>query len=282
MADAPARRPRGRLGLGWRRPAGRRGGPPDFSFAPSSARGRRSSRLLGRARRFRLAARARGPHRLDAGRAPALRGPGWGQDPGHARGAAGRGRQGARPAGRQRPISDGRPGPGAALCLGGHRFDRHRHAPARRHPAGAGQPDPGRPGSRRAPLGGREAGQFREGAISPGPARPGWRWKPTAEVRKALEEGIALLQLGDPDPAVKIAAIDRLAELQAVGSLDNLQARGRRSGPAEAVAAAANRAIARPSTATSRRSISSEPFFAASARAPSCSSWRWAWPSPSA
>jgi urea transport system permease protein len=63
------------------------------------------------------------------------------------------------------------------------------------------------------------------------------------EVRKALQESIALLHLGDADPAGKIAAIDQLGRLQALGSIENLQRVAAAPGPPE-VAAAANRAIA--------------------------------------
>ena len=63
------------------------------------------------------------------------------------------------------------------------------------------------------------------------------------EVRRALEEGIALLQLGDADPAVRVAAIDRLAQLEAVGSLDQLKRAGAPPAP-PAVTAATARAIA--------------------------------------
>ncbi len=62
------------------------------------------------------------------------------------------------------------------------------------------------------------------------------------DVRKAIEESIALLQLGESDSAVKIAAINRLAQLKALGSVDSL----RRAGAAArdpAVADAAQRAI---------------------------------------
>jgi len=62
------------------------------------------------------------------------------------------------------------------------------------------------------------------------------------EVRKALEESLALLHLGDADPAGRIAAIDRLAQLQALGSIDNLRRVAAAPG-SPAVAAAADRAI---------------------------------------
>ncbi len=42
------------------------------------------------------------------------------------------------------------------------------------------------------------------------------------EVRKAIEEAIASLQLGDADPGVQITAVRKLATLNAIGSLDNL------------------------------------------------------------
>jgi urea transport system permease protein len=41
-------------------------------------------------------------------------------------------------------------------------------------------------------------------------------------VKKAIEEAIASLQLNDADPAVQIAAVRKLAGLDAMGSLDNL------------------------------------------------------------
>jgi urea transport system permease protein len=44
----------------------------------------------------------------------------------------------------------------------------------------------------------------------------------SGDVRKAIEEAIASLQLNDPDPAVQTAAVHRLAALQAMGSLDTL------------------------------------------------------------
>jgi urea transport system permease protein len=42
-------------------------------------------------------------------------------------------------------------------------------------------------------------------------------------VRRAIEEAVCLLQLADRDPAVETQAINRLAELKAIGSLDNLK-----------------------------------------------------------
>jgi urea transport system permease protein len=47
--------------------------------------------------------------------------------------------------------------------------------------------------------------------------------EPDAAVRKAIDESLALLQLGDADPAVQVAAIRRLAALQALGSVDALR-----------------------------------------------------------
>jgi urea transport system permease protein len=47
--------------------------------------------------------------------------------------------------------------------------------------------------------------------------------EPDAAVRKAIDESLALLQLGDADPAVQVAAIKRLAALQALGSVDALR-----------------------------------------------------------
>ena len=62
------------------------------------------------------------------------------------------------------------------------------------------------------------------------------------EVRRALEESIALLQLGETDPAVRIDAIDQLARLQALGSVERLQRVADAAGSPE-VTAAANRAV---------------------------------------
>jgi len=60
-----------------------------------------------------------------------------------------------------------------------------------------------------------------------------------AEVRKALSESIAMLQLGDADPKVRISAINRLGELQALGCIDMLN-RVEKGGPPEVTAAAEN------------------------------------------
>jgi urea transport system permease protein len=47
--------------------------------------------------------------------------------------------------------------------------------------------------------------------------------EPNAQVRKAIEEAIAVLQLGDSDPRVETAAVGKLAELRAIGCLDSLK-----------------------------------------------------------
>ena len=44
-----------------------------------------------------------------------------------------------------------------------------------------------------------------------------------AGVRESLREGVALLQLGDTNPAVQIAAVNELGTLKAIGSLDVLK-----------------------------------------------------------
>jgi urea transport system permease protein len=44
----------------------------------------------------------------------------------------------------------------------------------------------------------------------------------SAEVRKAIEEAIASLQLNDTDPKVQITGVHKLGELQSLGSIDNL------------------------------------------------------------
>jgi len=43
------------------------------------------------------------------------------------------------------------------------------------------------------------------------------------EVKKSLNEAIALLQLGSSDPAIQISAVQKLAALDCIGSLDNLK-----------------------------------------------------------
>jgi len=44
-----------------------------------------------------------------------------------------------------------------------------------------------------------------------------------AAVRRSMDEAIALLQLADPDPKVEIAALQHLAELKSIGSVDNIK-----------------------------------------------------------
>jgi hypothetical protein len=38
-----------------------------------------------------------------------------------------------------------------------------------------------------------------------------------------MDEAIALLQLADPDPKVEITAVQHLAELKSIGSVDNIK-----------------------------------------------------------
>jgi urea transport system permease protein len=45
-----------------------------------------------------------------------------------------------------------------------------------------------------------------------------------AEVKKAILEAVALLQLGASDAKVQVAAVEQLARLQSIGALDNLKA----------------------------------------------------------
>jgi len=63
------------------------------------------------------------------------------------------------------------------------------------------------------------------------------------EVRRALEESIALLYLGETAAPSRIAAIDELARLQALGSVDRLQRVAAAADSPPAVAAAARRAL---------------------------------------
>jgi urea transport system permease protein len=49
------------------------------------------------------------------------------------------------------------------------------------------------------------------------------RKEPNAEVQRTLRQAVALLQLGDSNPDVQLAAVNRLARLNAIGSLDDLQ-----------------------------------------------------------
>jgi urea transport system permease protein len=47
--------------------------------------------------------------------------------------------------------------------------------------------------------------------------------EPDAAVRRSLDEAIALLQLADADPKVVIAAVQHLAELKSIGSVDTIK-----------------------------------------------------------
>jgi urea transport system permease protein len=64
-----------------------------------------------------------------------------------------------------------------------------------------------------------------------------------AAVRKAVMEGVALLQLGSAEPAVRIAAAQQLGQLGAIGSLDTLNQLAANPGTAPAVAQAARKAV---------------------------------------
>jgi urea transport system permease protein len=67
--------------------------------------------------------------------------------------------------------------------------------------------------------------------------------EPNSEVRKALKEGVALLQLGSDDLSTQVAAVERLGRLQALGCLENLRAVQAKPGCPPELAAAARRAI---------------------------------------
>ena len=62
-------------------------------------------------------------------------------------------------------------------------------------------------------------------------------------VRRAIDEAMSLLRLADPDPAVETAAVNRLAQLEAIGSVDNLRRFAAREGCPPAAKAAAAKAI---------------------------------------
>ena len=64
-----------------------------------------------------------------------------------------------------------------------------------------------------------------------------------ASVRRALQEAIALLQLGAPDPHVQVSGVEALARLQAMGSLETLRALAKQPGCPREVVYAAGRAI---------------------------------------
>lgn len=64
-----------------------------------------------------------------------------------------------------------------------------------------------------------------------------------AEVRRAIEEAIAMLQLGDTNTDVKISAVNHLAELQSIGSVENLQKFAEKDTTPPAAKLAATKAI---------------------------------------
>ena len=67
--------------------------------------------------------------------------------------------------------------------------------------------------------------------------------EPDRKVKKAIEEGIALLELGATDPKTQLAAVNQLARLRAMGSPDILKALIAKPDCAPEVARAATRAI---------------------------------------
>jgi len=64
-----------------------------------------------------------------------------------------------------------------------------------------------------------------------------------ASVRKAVSEAVALLHLANPDPQIQIAAIEQLARLKSLGSLDNLRAVVARTNCPPEVAHAGRKAV---------------------------------------
>ena len=66
-----------------------------------------------------------------------------------------------------------------------------------------------------------------------------------ATVKKNINEAIAMLQLGDPDPKVQIAALQQLATLKSIGSLDMVNALAEKRGAASEVIKAAKTAATR-------------------------------------
>jgi urea transport system permease protein len=64
-----------------------------------------------------------------------------------------------------------------------------------------------------------------------------------ALVKKTIKEAIAMLQLGDPDAKVQMAAAQQLAELKSIGSVDALKALATKISTAPEVAKAANVAV---------------------------------------
>ena len=62
-------------------------------------------------------------------------------------------------------------------------------------------------------------------------------------VRRAIEESMASLQLGDPDPQIQVAAVRRLAQLNSIGSLETLKRLAVKPGCPPEVARSAKLAI---------------------------------------
>jgi urea transport system permease protein len=76
------------------------------------------------------------------------------------------------------------------------------------------------------------------------PVLEGRRAKEADEsVRKAIDEAVALLRLGDPDPKVRLGAIQDLSNLNSIGSLDNLRALAASAAAPPEVAHAAGEAV---------------------------------------
>lgn len=67
--------------------------------------------------------------------------------------------------------------------------------------------------------------------------------EPDANVRKSINEGIALLQLGDSNAVVQIAAVEALGRMKSIGCLDNLKRFAAGPGLTPAARRAANHAI---------------------------------------
>jgi urea transport system permease protein len=68
--------------------------------------------------------------------------------------------------------------------------------------------------------------------------------EPDESVRKAIDEAVALIQLGDPDRGVQLAAVQQLSRLNSIGSLDSLKALEANPAAAPTVAKAAGDAVA--------------------------------------
>ncbi len=64
-----------------------------------------------------------------------------------------------------------------------------------------------------------------------------------SEVRRSMEEAVALLQLADTDTKVQVAAVQRLAELKSIGSVDPIKAVMNKPGCPGEVAAACKSAL---------------------------------------